>query len=364
MCYAFQDTGLDVTLAIPAGTRNTSESEMRQIARQKLGKAPNFKLKHLQNFTIAGRGQALGTYFGVKSVLKQTDADVCFARTGFTAHLAVTGGIKTIFEAHGAVINGRSKRIDGIYRRCLLSDTKSSDLALFVTISDALADVWKNRGVPAEKILALHDGFSADDYKSCTSQTHARKFLGIKSEKKIAVYAGSLYEDRGIENLLLLAKTFANVDFYVVGGPEKNKLFYEQEALRQDVSNVTFVGTVPHHKVRDYLFAADVLLMLYTDKVPTIDICSPLKAFEYMAAGRIIVGPAFPTIKEVLSDGCNALLAEVNSYSELENKMHQALAMEYPNKMAENARNLAFEKYSWNMRAQAIMKELHKDQTQ
>ncbi len=202
MCYAFQETGIDVTLAIPAGSRNISESEMSETAEQKLGKTPNFKLKHLPNFTIAGRGQAIGTYLGVKSLLR--DIDICFTRTGFTMHLAVTAGIKTIFEAHGSVINGRSILLDRMYRRWLLRDTKSSDLALFVTISDALAEVWRNRGVPAGKILALHDGFSADDYNSCTSQTHARKFLGIKSEKKIVVYAGSLYKDRGIEHLLLL----------------------------------------------------------------------------------------------------------------------------------------------------------------
>jgi len=254
MCYALQGADIDVTLAIPAGSRNISESCMREVAQQKLGKKPNFKLIHLQNFTIAGMGQALGTYFGVKSLLRQMDIDFCFARTGFIAHLAVTSGVKTIFESHGSVINVRSKLLDRFYRSWLLRDTKSPDLVLFITISDALSDVWRNRGVPAEKILALHDGFSADDYRSFSSRGQARKILGIKSEKKIVVYGGSLYEDRGIQNLLLLANKFSDVDFFVVGGPKKNKLFYEQESVRQGLSNVTFVGTVPHHKIKEYLF--------------------------------------------------------------------------------------------------------------
>lgn len=363
MCQAFEQTGVNVTLAIPADSKKMSEPEMIATIEQKLNKSPTFKVRSLSNFTVAGRGRSLGTYFGVKSLLRDSGGyDVCFTRSSFIAHLTVNAGFKTIYESHGVVINPRYKIVDRIYRKCLVCDALSPSLVLFVAISNALAKLWNEMGIPAQKILSLHDGFSADDYKNTASQEESRGLLGIKIKYKIVLYAGSLYKDRGIENIFRLAKVFSDVRFYVVGGPEKNKLFYENKSVQQGLNNVTFVGTVPHHKVRDYLFAADVLLMLYTDKVPTIDICSPLKAFEYMAAGRIIVGQAFPTVKEVLSDGCNALLAEVNSYKELENKLYQALQFEYPNKVAENARRLAFEKYSWRMRAQAILKELNKDQ--
>ena len=37
-------------------------------------------------------------------------------------------------------------------------------------------------------------------------------------------------------------------------------------------------------------------------KVPTINYCSPLKVFEYMASNKLIVADAFVTIKEVLTD--------------------------------------------------------------
>jgi len=361
MCHAFEQIGVDVTLAIPTGSKDMSESEVYGTIEQKLGTRPTFEVRCLSNFTIAGRGQVIGTYFGIRSLLRDyAGVDFCFARSSFITHLAVSAGIRTIYESHGMVINPRYKVLDSIYRRRLLRDVRSPNLVLFVAISNTLASIWNKMRVPACKMMVLHDGFSAEDYKTVISQEESRRFCGIKSKSKIVVYAGSLYKDRGIENILKLAKAFKDVNFYVVGGPEEDKQFYEAKSAQQGLNNLSFVGNVSHHKVRDYLFAADVLLMLYTDKVPTINICSPLKAFEYMASGRIIVGQAFPTIKEILSDGHNALLAGVNSYKELENKLHQALQLDYPNKLANNARTLAFEKYSWKKRAEQILDVLQK----
>jgi glycosyltransferase involved in cell wall biosynthesis len=362
MCHAFQQIGIDVVLAIPAGSGNMSRSQMYRTIQQKLGKTPTFKIRCLSNFTVAGRLEVIGTYFGIRSLFRDyADVDFCFARSSIIAHLAVSQCIRTIYESHGVVINARYKLLDRIYRRYLLRDAQSPNLVLFIAISHALAKIWKRMGIPARKMLTLHDGFSAEDYKSVTSREEARRLLGIKTGSKIVLYAGSLYEDRGIENILRLARVFPNVGFYVIGGPEKNKQLYEVISAKEGLKNVFFPGSVLHREVKDYLFAADVLLMLYTDNVPTIEICSPLKAFEYMAAGRIIVGQAFPTIEEVLSDDRNALLADPNSYEDLEKKLSQALQYDYPNSLADNARHLAFKKYSWDKRARHILDALEKN---
>ena len=84
-------------------------------------------------------------------------------------------------------------------------------------------------------------------------------------------------------------------------------------------------------------------------------ICSPLKVFESMAAGRVIVGHGFPTIREVLTDGQEALLATPDDYQDLERKLGLALSMSYPNSLAERARTLALEKYTWDRRARMLM---------
>ena len=57
--------------------------------------------------------------------------------------------------------------------------------------------------------------------------------------------------------------------------------------------------------------------MIWTDKTNTMNYCSPLKLFEYMAAGRIIVGHDFPTISEVLTNNETALLVPPDSFEAL-----------------------------------------------
>ena len=212
--------------------------------------------------------------------------------------------------------------------------------------------------MPETKIIALHDGVSAEDYKHAKNRDETRALLRIDSNKKIVVYSGSLYADRGIEVVLKLARTFRSVIFYVVGGSEKEKKYYESLAVQSSLQNILFVGHIPQQQVKDYLFAADVLLMLWSRNVPTINICSPLKMFEYMAAGRIIVGHGFPTIKEVLKDGKTALLTDPDSYDDLEGRLRYALSLDYPNDMAQKARNIALSKYSWEIRAKNIVNEL------
>ncbi len=358
MCHAFQSMGVDVTLGVPA--ERVPESRVSNNIVQKLGKTPTFKVKCFSHFTVAGRFRAAGAYFSTRSFLKSYgDSDFCFMRSPLLARLPLNMGQKVIFESHGVVINTKSKLLDSIYRHQLLHCAQSSNMVLFITISDALANIWKKMGVPANKILALHDGFSAEDYETVTSRQEARQLLGIAAKNKIVVYAGSLYKDRGIEKILRLAKTFSNVDFYVVGGPEENRRFYEVLSTGEGLTNVFFTGHISPPKVRDYLFAADVLLMIWGKQVPTINVCSPLKCFEYMAARRIIIGPAFPTIREIFVDGENALLSDPYSYDALEKKLSEALSLEYPNRLAENARKLAIKEYSWQKRAKRILDALN-----
>src|SRR5262249_39990802 len=69
---------------------------------------------------------------------------------------------------------------------------------------------------------------------------------------------------------------------------------------------VTFSGPVSHVEMPDYLAAMDVAVAPYP-ALPDF-YYSPLKLFEYMAAGRAIAASRVGQVAEVIADGVTGLL--------------------------------------------------------
>lgn len=350
MCSAFAGLGVDVTLALPGLDTN----KVRENITAQLGETPQFKLETFHKITICGRLGMVGGYLGVRKLLKSTKTDCCFVRNFVYLNASLKLNIPTVFEAHNSFIH-QNLFLNAFWTRNVIRNSKHPKLVKFIGISGALTDFWIKAGVPEEKGLPLHDAVDARQYKVVEDSKSMRQVLGFPVDKKIVVYTGSLYKGRGIENILDLAKIFHDVLFVIVGGPEYRKKLYEEMCKNRGIANMLFTGHVNHQDVRNYLFAADVLLMIWSTQVPTINYCSPLKMFEYMAAERIIVGHAFPTILEVLKNDEDAYLASPDSFDDLREKMAIALNKKYPSPMAKRARELVMKQYTWLARARDIL---------
>jgi glycosyltransferase involved in cell wall biosynthesis len=358
MCYAFAKTGVNVTLAVPR-SKGLTHAEIIDMIQSKLGKPLIFSVITFYQIKIAGRAGNFGIYFGLLGLLRScNDFDLCLTRSVIANDLALRMGFDVAFESHSTILSSKFKMADSLLRRKLIKNSRKRNQVLFITISLALADYWSIHYVPAEKIVALHDAVCHEEFETVLDCLEARRILNLPLNRKIVVYAGRLYENRGIDHIIRLAEIFADVTFIVLGGPANQKEKYASIAKSKLIGNIVFVGQIAHGEVKKYLFAADVLLMLWSWDVPTIYICSPLKVFEYMAAERIIVGQAFPTITEVLEDGKNALLADPDSFDELRDKMKIALSTDYPNVMSKNARETVLRLYTWQKRVQEILGHL------
>jgi glycosyltransferase involved in cell wall biosynthesis len=94
-----------------------------------------------------------------------------------------------------------------------------------------------------------------------------------------------------------------NYHLLLVGdGPARVTL--ERQATRRGITHkITITGVVSRDQLPGYVAAFDVAL-----QPDVVEYASPLKLFEYLAAGRVIVAPKARNIEEVLKDGENALL--------------------------------------------------------
>jgi glycosyltransferase involved in cell wall biosynthesis len=260
-----------------------------------------------------------------------------------------------VFEAHDYRFHHESKLISAFLRKVVVHSARRRNCRLVVTISDALRKVWEGYGVPSEKLFVAHDAVDLEMFKSLSSKSEARNTLGLDSSARIIVYAGALFEDRGIDQIMQAASRIKGAEFYLVGGAEDDLNRCKRVAEQSGLTNLHFVGQIPHRDIPTWLAAADILLMMWTWRVPTMRICSPMKMFEYMAAERLIVGPAFPTILEVLEDGKDAILFEPDNLEAMVSALSKGLAECEASEMPGRAREKVLNDHTWLERCKRLL---------
>lgn len=178
-------------------------------------------------------------------------------------------------------------------------------------------------------------------------------------ETPLICHAGQLYPGRGIEETIEAVSGIQGALLLLVGGQAEDIARLREWAQSRGFDHcVRFVGQVPNDQVPTYLWAADVLVMPYTSRTRTAPFMSPLKMFEYMAAGRPIVATDFPSVREVLQDRHSAILVPPDEIGPLREGIQLALLeKDQAAKIAENARR-EVRKYEWGQRAHRILGQL------
>jgi glycosyltransferase involved in cell wall biosynthesis len=297
MCQAFCQEGYDATLLIPDFQR---------------APAPDpGELRHHYGITVPFRLQRFpslrplrGWDFDFKSLrhVRRMRTPLLYTRSLRQAALSSWAGIPTIFEAHDIPRGILGDR----YFKHILSSEK---ILRIVSISEALKCVLlQSHGARASlerDILVQPDGVDIERFQPLPEPAAARSELGI-SERFTVGYSGHLYPGRGVDLILELAERLPDATFLLVGGtPEALRLWQEKARHRR---NVIFKGFIPNGELPRYLAACDVLVMPYQAAVAvssggdTSRWMSPMKMFEYLAAGRLIVSSDLPVLREVLNE--------------------------------------------------------------
>jgi glycosyltransferase involved in cell wall biosynthesis len=360
MCRAYAQCGHEVTLFIPRARRFDSDDAARAAAREFYAGDLPFRVEFVKAVRIFGRLEVLGSVRSTLSAIRCAKPDLVYTRNPWTMCLLPRAGVPFVFEAHEERVHLRSRFLDRYLRRAIVRASRGPSCVMVVAISDALRKIWQEFGVPSKKLISAHDGVDIEMFNSEMSAPEARAKLGIVSARPLVVYTGALKTDRGVDQMLEAARALPEMDLCLVGGKDEEIARWKLEARRLGIANARLAGRVPHRQIPLWLAAADVLLMMWTSRVPTIRGCSPMKMFEYMAAQRLIVGPAFPTIEEVLENGKDALLFEPDNTAALISALREALAKRNDTAMPTAARAKVERDYTWQTRAEKILGEIEK----
>jgi glycosyltransferase involved in cell wall biosynthesis len=180
---------------------------------------------------------------------------------------------------------------------------------LVCTVTAVLRDMLAAQGVAGERLLVTPNGVELERHSAAADgRARARAALGLPAPaagETVLGFVGYARDWHRLELVLeaLAAPALAGARFVLVGeGPALPELERRAAALGLG-ARVHLAGARPHAAVPELLPAFDVAL------VPAINAyASPLKLFEYMAAGLAVVAPDQPNLREVLVAEEHALL--------------------------------------------------------
>jgi glycosyltransferase involved in cell wall biosynthesis len=266
-----------------------------------------------------------------------------------------------VYESHGyapSVTEARPAMLTGAAAASPLKQRRLGRRERFVwrkadgyaTVTRLLADELADRFGGRAALAVVPDGARVEgEVQAWTPGAgHARRVVG---------YAGHVYPWKGVEVLLDALALVPEARGLIVGGhpqePDLDRLRGRAGRLGLD-SRVTFAGMVEPRRVAEVIGTVDVLALPNPATHVSQRYTSPLKLFEYLAAGRPIVASDLPAFREILRDGENALLFEPGSATALASAIRRVLDdEELAGRIARGALVTARE-YSWDRRAERL----------
>ncbi len=360
MCAAFAETGCDVEL-LHAPEPWAAPEGLKDDVWAFYGVPPTFVRRRLRlplpglasrsrSYARAARATVLGAAVA-KRARPRALPFACYARSVIGARLAL--------DARRAGLGRSACRAVALEMHNEPPGDRGWDVAARADALFPITEALRERVVEripqvADRIWVEHDGTDLGPYNN-GDRAAVRRRLGLSVDEPLVVYTGRGLAGKGVDVLLEAARGLQDVARVVVVGK-----IYEPnyESVAAELPNVTLTGFVAPAAVPDYQMAADVLVMPTTADLHYSAYTSPLKLFEYMAAGNPIVASDLPTLREVLADGRNALLYPGRDPEALADAVRRLLTDRSTAAMlAANARS-AVAYYRWSARAARIVGRL------
>ncbi|MBN2136110.1 MAG: glycosyltransferase family 4 protein [Acidobacteria bacterium] len=363
-CHALAEKGADVNFIVRKMDKKPDENSLAFFG---LKPHENLKLKRVRVVNSHGSYLLWKISFLISSFC--TIVRLSFTRKKlvyFTRDLRIAQlysliakffGAKVIFEAH-TISHKHFAEIHTLYtsakhlherkieKKRKLEKKVYSRMDGIIVITDHLKTQMEADFAPKCKIAVVRDAAKSP-----------AKFPEFKDEKGIC-YIGQLYPWKGVDLLVDSMRNIEKEKLYIIGGLEfENDLKNLRKKVREYniEDRVIFVGTVPHKEVKRYMEQAKVCVIPLPFSQIAAYFTSPMKMFEYLAAGKAIVASELPSLCEVLEDGKNAVLFKPGDEKSLTEQLHKVLEDE---KLRRNLKRNAWETskdHTWAKRAESIL---------
>jgi len=202
-----------------------------------------------------------------------------------------------------------------------------------------------NRVVPGAHTVLIENAPGSGDTPVEGSGLAIRASLGLDATTPMVLYTGTFEAYQGLD-LLFEAATIVNRDrpdvrFVLAGGKPDQVVKAKAQATAIGADRIIFTGEQPSESIPGYLDAADVLVSPRSSGTNT-----PLKIYQYLRSGRVIVATRLLTHTQVLSDEV-AILTAANADEFARGILRAITDPDAARRIGHAARHLADTRYTY-----------------
>jgi glycogen synthase len=236
-----------------------------------------------------------------------------------------------------------------------------------VVASRHLRDFARQIGVAPERLFYAPSVGDAGKFHPDNDSGDVRERYGLTGHK-VLLYCGNLMTSNGVKvevilhTLQLLLERDPDFRLLVLGDGDLLSVDGHPGALPElaqrlgIADRVSFAGAVPYAEVPRHLAAADLCLALFPVNLITMT-KSPLKVYEYLAAGKPVLARDVGEMSHCVLDGVNGRLVYSDDPQEYADKIVSVFADDaHRTEMGRNARRTIEERFLWSNSASEVLK--------
>ncbi len=342
VCQALQQNGHSVTLTMPGSKIPPFEELAEQYGLRERFNVNAIKFKKIfKKYDFAWKAVLLAI---------REQKNLIYTWSPQAAVFAMSLGLPVILEVHDVPTGFMGKRL---LRSFFTLSSRKRVLVITQALSDKLEKIMGRR-YDRRMVEIAPNGLDPAQYTDLPEPAAARNNLHLPDKTTIGC-SGHLYKGRGLVLFQGLAQAFPNLQFLWVGGNDGDVQNWQKQLNEAGIQNIYLTGFIPNTQLPQYQAACDVLLMPYEKMIAgsgggnSVDICSPMKMFDYLAVGRPIMTSDLPVLHEVLNKK-NAVFCKTEDLEDWKRQLDSLLKNQKQiMTLSENAKKDS-ERYTWQER--------------
>ena len=226
-----------------------------------------------------------------------------------------------------------------------------------IIVAQGLVELYESVGVARNSYTVIPNGVDVDEFKSASIDKNIwRDFVGLEPNEKVILYVGHFYKWKGVFTLLDASEYIEIGQIVMIGGLPNDREMINDYIKQHELGRIHVHPFVTHEKIIPILKSADVLILPNTrEEERSSKYTTPIKLFEYMAAGVPIVASDVESFRWYLKDNENALIFKADDPKSLGQMINQVLSdADLAQKLVDNAKKTVLD-YTWEHRAELII---------